>query len=127
MSIEPPLIEALNCRWSRPDRLITWNHVWKSLWVEWGLARLIVWRILNHAYFSNSRGARWGVTPNICPVCRSLRENMNHMFFECDQVNLGGGWLRHWFIIHLCIIWFKMTCFCLFRKLLGDKGIVQLN
>lgn len=90
-----PITKALHRRWSIVDRRVLWQPALKALETRWGIhrARLIAWRALHHSYFTNARGAIWGVTQNICLVCNQPRESIQHMFFECDAMS------RRWIVI----------------------------
>lgn len=58
-----PLTESLNRHWATLGRKNTWQPSWKAMWAGWSLARawLIIWRVLQHAYYTNARGEIWGL------------------------------------------------------------------
>lgn len=86
IDVEAPLTKALSQRWNFQGRQVIWVPFWKILWSCCGLplARLINWRVLYHAYFTNARGSKWGVTLNVCRTCNQLGESINHLFFDCE-------------------------------------------
>lgn len=101
MDDSAPLNEALNQRWEIKVVPMSWGPFWKFLWSGWGLpqAQLILWRVLNHGYFTNHWGAIWGVTPDFCPICKLLGESTQDLFFDYEKFNqcwdLIDGCLRN--------------------------------
>lgn len=83
--------------WNRCWDIFEPNLVWKARCrkVRMGFthshSRFVVWRFLSHAYYSNSRGALWGINAT-CPICLVAPETPNHMFFECRRARLR--WAR---------------------------------
>jgi hypothetical protein len=82
------VIEQHNRRWG-----CRWNHqgwlsFWKMVWLGFGHNRtkFIVWRLLHHGFYTNSRGALWKVCEETCPVCLGNAESTFHMFFLCPEV-----------------------------------------
>lgn len=88
-----PDLSQLNRRWVAPGLEFEWHKVWKFLWIGWGLprARLITWRIVQHGYYTNSRGAKWGAMANVCPWCRLPCESIKHLFFECLEIQIRSA------------------------------------
>jgi hypothetical protein len=43
--------------------------------------------VIQHGFFTASRGALWKVCDSICPLCKSAEETTQHLFFHCVNVN----------------------------------------
>jgi hypothetical protein len=58
------------------------------VWQGWGhnSSRFIIWRLLQHRFYTNSRGAVWKVCKAVCPVCLGPAESTLHLFFLCPEV-----------------------------------------
>lgn len=63
-------MDALHRRWNPHGQQIEWSPIWRALWIAWRLprARLITWRISNHAYYTNYFTGPDGGLLQIC-VC----------------------------------------------------------
>jgi hypothetical protein len=42
--------------------------------------------LIQNGYYTNTRGAVWGVCREVCPVCEIAPETIAHLFFECAEV-----------------------------------------
>lgn len=49
-------------------------------------ARLLIWRVLQHGYYTNSRGEVWMMCANICPTCLRGGKDTIHLFFSCPRL-----------------------------------------
>lgn len=74
-----------NQRWSTNYSDAEWTKIWKQVWSGWGISRakFMCWRVLQHGFFTNSRGAWWAACTDVCPRCKRSGENISHLFFGC--------------------------------------------
>lgn len=94
----------LNQHWGCSFSPSQWQKYWRKLWTCRGHpgARLLIWRVIQHGYYTNARGAVWTVCTNICPICLWDGENTQHLFFECPR--LASRWDELLQIIaHTCL------------------------
>lgn len=53
---------------------------------------------MQHAYYTNSGGTRWGVIADYCPMCNLPREKIQYLFFDC--VFISRRWVEIDVIAH---------------------------
>lgn len=58
--------------------------------------RIIIWRVLNHRFFTNKGARLWGVNDGVCPRCKAHEETMEHMFFQCNSVHRRWATIAVW-------------------------------
>lgn len=87
--------------------------VWKRLWGGWGhpRARLMIWRIINHGYFTNAHGLKWRKCKDKCPAYEGNGESISHLFRDCVEVDLQWSTLEQ-------MSWNKMLDFSLTNGLI---------
>jgi hypothetical protein len=80
----------LNARWTLNWISAAWAKLWQNLWKGSGhpWSQLVLWRVLQHSFYTNSRGALWGVSLPECPRCHLHKESIVHVFFLCQEVRL---------------------------------------
>ena len=78
----------LNRRWGCVQSRADWNQFWNNLWQgkTHPRTKFVVWQLMQHGYYTNTRGAVWGVCREVCPVCEIAPETTAHLFFECAEV-----------------------------------------
>ena len=78
----------LNRRWGCTLTGQEWSKLWGCLWAPGAHARtkFVIWRLLQHGFFTNVRGAIWKVCEALCPICGQTGETIAHLFFECEEV-----------------------------------------
>jgi hypothetical protein len=76
----------LNRRWSSALSSQDWTTFWKRLWKGTPKNKICNMETRANGYFTNIRGALWGVCSELCPICGLLPETTAHLFFECEEV-----------------------------------------
>lgn len=86
---EVPKFSQINTRWDTLCLDGDWTKFWKTTWSGWGLlhSRLIIWRILQHGYFTNVCEAWWDVYTNECPCCQQPGKSITHLFYNWDRLH----------------------------------------
>jgi hypothetical protein len=49
--------------------------------------KFLIWRLIQHGFFTASWGALWGVCDAVCPLCNLHDESTQHLFFVCPNVH----------------------------------------
>lgn len=117
-----------------PGWMSTTSWKWCSLgrssatW-GWGLpkSQLIIWRIIQYGYYTNSRGAKWGAIANVCLTCHAPRENWISSISSLDvmRFNLDGTLWMLWSITPLCNLWYMIPSLRQFFMPLAAKEDVM--
>lgn len=47
--------------------------------------RIMVWRIIQHGFFTGSRALKFTMSNGIYPRCKGKVENVDHLFFSCNH------------------------------------------
>jgi hypothetical protein len=78
----------LNRRWGCAFSEQDWKQFWNQLWngKTHSRTKFVIWRLMKTGFFTNTRGALWGVSTETCPVCGVAPETTAHLFFECSEV-----------------------------------------
>jgi hypothetical protein len=80
----------LNRRWSQTWSPARWQLFWQNLWngISHLRTKFLIWRVMQFGFYTNVRGALWGVSTELCPQCQKQAESTLHLFFKCPEVNL---------------------------------------
>lgn len=78
----------LNRRWHNNLTRGKWVSIWKKVWgsMTFHHDRVVIWRVLQHGFFTNKRALIWKVNEGNCPLCHIHTETTEHLFFECWYV-----------------------------------------
>jgi hypothetical protein len=89
----------LNRRWGCDLTGDDWHQFWSHLWngKTHPRTKFVIWRLVPNGFFTNTRGALWGVCTAMCPVCGLGPETTVHLFFECLEVK--HRWVKAIWII----------------------------
>ncbi|KAL3699430.1 hypothetical protein R1sor_017452 [Riccia sorocarpa] len=91
----PRSFKGLSGRWQERRNPEAWWKRWEFLWEGPSLfkQKIWIWRILNRAVMTASRAEKWKVADGVCPRCNIEKENVEHLFWECQKVRDRAEWV----------------------------------
>ncbi|KAL3698179.1 hypothetical protein R1sor_012255 [Riccia sorocarpa] len=78
-------VEDLQSKWEGGLENMSWKTRWKLLWQKGGSNRtkLWTWKVLHRGFFTGERAEKMQVAEDPCKRCRTERETLNHLLWEC--------------------------------------------
>lgn len=91
-SLQPYIVTRLNQRWSTMYITLQRQVFWRKLWTRQGhpCSRLLMWRVLQHGYYTNVQGGIWLMCADICPLCLQDGETTIHLSSHVGALLHGG-------------------------------------
>lgn len=81
------LIPVLNAKWGISWSLKQWVYRFKCIWAFAPAAKFsaLMWLILHKAVWTSYKAKQIGISNGLCPRCRVVDEDVEHLFFRCSH------------------------------------------